>query len=339
MANPKLEFYRFTVTSKEGQRKTFRQFAIDELGAKKSDSNDDIFKHCFKHFVKELEAKHSKDEKKKKTITIVSKNNPYLSKKPTLMTNKKIIAGVINGGPYDKDAIVSDIADKEANEKLGRNKSVLLPYFIMLYLPPEHFEGIFAVHSHSREDSISKIFKGYVAKLFQGKKHDLPEPVAFCPKAFQNEFRQGATIQSMAFSNTYVGDMHEKSPFKANLSQFKIEIIATPQDKSVPISKASEFLDFLKTNVFKWDKSGETKLSGFPEKKFTVKNSVTGNKKIFEWNSKDNEFVPAIYLKDKGITFHNDVPDFEELKKYCIKIFEEIVLREIRPDLNVTKIN
>ncbi|GAL81070.1 hypothetical protein JCM19274_2244 [Algibacter lectus] len=134
--NPKIEFFRIQLKPKSKKKeKTFRDFAIEELRGDAGINNDDAFKLCFNHFISKIQIGHSKNPKHKKTITIISdpKTNPYYSLKPTPNIKKNFISGVLNGGPYDKDAIVSNIADKADNAKLGRDKSILLPYYVFFF--------------------------------------------------------------------------------------------------------------------------------------------------------------------------------------------------------------
>jgi hypothetical protein len=71
-SNPKLEFYRFILKDKDEKKKTFRDFAIEELNGNTSMSNDKIFELCFEHFIKKITTQHAKSEKKKKTITLIA---------------------------------------------------------------------------------------------------------------------------------------------------------------------------------------------------------------------------------------------------------------------------
>jgi hypothetical protein len=255
-SNPKLEFYKFKLNPKDSKSRTFRNFAIEELGADEKVSNDNAFKECFTHFIQTIETKHAKSEKKKKTITIIANaaTNPYLSLKPSPIITKKIIAGVINGGPYDKDAIVSDIADKEDNSKLGRNKSVLLPYFVFVYLPPDHNEGFFAIHSNNSDETVTTIFRSYIANLFAGNNYYKAILEAFCPESFQDEFKDGAIIKNVAFSTTVVDNTLSKDPIKSLLKEYTIRIEATPKSKDISIGEASKVINFFRSKIFKTKK-------------------------------------------------------------------------------------
>jgi hypothetical protein len=45
-----------------------------------------------------------------------------------------------------------------------------------------------------------------------------------------------------------------------------------------------------------------------------------------------------VLLKGR-VKITNDTPDFAELKTYCINIFEDEILKELRPDLDAVKSN
>lgn len=338
-SNPKLEFYKFKLTPKEGKDKTFKDFAISELKADKAITNEEAFKMNFAHFIKAIETKHAKSETKKKTITIISnaKTNPYLASKPSPTVKKNIIAGVINGGPYDKDAIVSDMADKEDNSKLGRNKSILLPYFVFVYLPSDYDEGFFAIHSNSSDESVTIIFRSYISNLFSGLNFNKAILEAFCPLSFQDEFRKGAVIKNVTFSTTVTDNSHSTDPIQKLLSQYNIKIEATPKSKRISINDASKVVDYFKKKMFKTKTDSELKLDEFKDKTLTAKNEVTNKTKVFELEKKDNPFVPIVPLEGR-IKIVNGTPDFEELKTFCMNIFESEILNEIRPDLNATKV-
>lgn len=340
-SNPKLEFYKFHLNSIDGKKKNFRDFVIDELKADKSVSNEDAFKMCFEHFIQTIETKHAKSEKKKKTITIIAnpKTNPYLSSKPTPNIKKQTISGVINGGPYDKDAIVSDIGNKEDNSKLGRNKSILLPYFIFVYLPSDYHQGFFAIHSNSSDESVTAIFRSYISNLFTGKKYNKAILETFCPQSFQDEFKKGAVIKNLTFSTTIIDNTHSTDSIQNLLQEYSIKIEATPKGKgrSIPIGSGQKVIDFFEKKLFKTKKDKELSLQQFTNKKLVVENDITKKTKVFQWDKKDDEFVPTVLLTGR-VKIKDGTPEFGELKDFCHNIFESEILDEIRPDLNAKKV-
>jgi len=334
----KLEFFRFSIKPKKQGHKTFKDFVIDELKAKATISNSDAFKLCFKHFMTSLETDHAKNERHKKTITVIAnpKTNPYLRSKPTMHDDLKVIAGVINGGPYDKDAIVSDITDKEQNSILGRNKSVLTPYFIFIYLPPDHHEGFLAIHSSGSDGTITSIVREYIANLFKGEGYYKAIPEVYCPKSFQKEFRDDAIIKSMTYSTSITENTHGTDALTTILSDYQIKIEVVPKRKKLHMQQAGKMISFFSKKVFGTGNDRKIRLNEFKTKKIHTENAVTKAPKVFEWNSKDNDFIPVVYL-DGRVKLNRGVPDFDDLKKYCLDLFKSEILNELRPDLNATK--
>lgn len=345
MASPKLEFYRFSLNHKESLPKTFRDFAKDELGGKGSMSNGEIFKLCFEHFIKKLTDEHAKSPKKRKTITLIEdeKKNPYLKNKPTLSQETFTLSGVINGGFYDKEAIVSNIGNKQDNDVLNRDKAILLPYFVFAYLPADHFEGFFCVHSNSREDSITDIFRGYITNTFSGNNYNKAVPVSFCPEKFQKEYRDKAVIKEMVFSTTVLNNELSNNPIITSIDGYKVELkiskIAGKDKKKVSLAAKQVVLDFLSNKGFKKG-NGDIDLQNFDRKKVVVEESV-GSKhpKTFALESIEKAFIPVVPIENLNVSISSDtgLPDFDQLKTSCAHLFANEILKEIRPDLYVTK--
>lgn len=340
--NPKIEFFRIKLKSKSKKtEKTFRDFAIDELKGDEQISNDDAFKLCFNHFISKIQTGHSKNAKHKKTITIISnpKTNPYYSLKPNLRIKENIISGVLNGGPYDKDAIVSSIANKSDNSKLGRDKSVLLPYYVFIYLPSDHSEGLIAIHSNSVEETVTHILKRYISNLFSGSNFFQAKLYPYVPQSFQDEFKDGALIKNMTFSSTIIDNTTPSSkPINNILNEYDINIQITPKKTQVSILDSFKLLNFINKMGFTKNDNEDVQLEKFKKKKFTAKNQVTKKEKVFEWNSKDHSFQPTIYLKGR-VNLNDGTPDFKELDELCTNLFEGEIISELRPDLNVSKFN
>jgi hypothetical protein len=252
-----------------------------------------------------------------------------------------ILSGVINGGPFDKEAIVSDIVNKEESETLGRNKAILLPYFIFVYLPVDHFEGFFMVHSYSREDSITDIFRSYVTNIFSGENYNKPIPEIFAPKSFQQDYKDGAVIKNMAFSTTVVDNVLSNDPIQNQFNEYKVEITITPLSKrggeKLSLTHVMKLVDkFTLSKYFNGNKDMEVK--DFKEKKIVVENETTKEPKTFKLDLLDSDFAPKHFLKDYVHINETGTPDFEQLKQHCIELFNNTILKELRPDLNVTTI-
>jgi len=337
--NAKLEFYRFKLNHKKEDFKTFRDFAVEELKAGKTPSDEKVVELCFKHFVQSLKSAYAKDDSIKKKIGFEKKKsiNKHHDKAPTFNTGNYTIYGVINGGPYGRERIISNNDDEDDSTSLGINKSVLMYFFFFAYLPPDHNEGFFMIHSNNRDESITTLFRSYITNIFRGNNFNKAVPEEYCPKSFQDEFKNGARLKNMTFKTSFVDDVHTTDGISQLLQGYDIKIEATPRNKDIPGSSAKEFFDKLASKVF-GTKTKERSLRNFDDTKVVLESDITHSKKTFEWNTKDNDFVPVVYLEGRIQKENSDgTPDFDELKKYCLTIFNDEILPEIRPDLNVSK--
>jgi hypothetical protein len=336
--NPKLEFYKFTLNHKKEKFKTFKDFAIEELSGEKSISNQDAFKLCFTKFMSAFDNDYAKDTKRKKAITVISdaKINLHLDKKPTFNSAKSIIQGVINGGPYGKNRIVSDIGDKNDISTLTSNKTVMFYYYIFVYLPPDHNQGFFMIHSNGSDETVTVIFRDYITNLFKGNNFNKPISEAFCPKSFQDEFMKGAVIKSISFNTPVIDTMHTTDAISNLLKEYNLKIEAIPKNKTISIESAQNVYNFFAKKLFNTGNKG-IELEKFSTKKLHTENDLTKTPKVFEWNTKDLDFVPVVHLNGRVTMVSDETPDFVELKTLCSNIFEDDILKELRPDLYVTK--
>lgn len=340
--NPKLEFYKFKLSPDDDSSfKSFRDFAVEELGLKKNPSDSEVLTACFTKFMKELESGFAKDDKRKKTITLVEdKSNKYHSQKPSLLSTKNVFHGVINGGPYDRASIISDMTDKKKSSSLERTKAVLMYHYIFVYIPANHNEGMFMIHSNASDQNITPIFRDYISNIFSGKAYNKPVPEVFAPKKFQKEFKEDAVVKSFTFATTttVVDSNHTKLGMSNITNDYDIIIKAVPKGKKkTSISDANKIFNLLiKNTSFKTQKE-DIALEAFDRKKMEAINVTSKNPKMFEWNLKDSEFVPVVYLNGRVKMLTDGTPDIDSLKKFCADIFEKNVLKEMRPDLDVTK--
>lgn len=332
----KLEFFRIPLNHKDDSDKTFKDFVKEILHAPKNISDKDAFTKLFEHFMNSPEKDFARNDKLKKVITFIddSSNNIHFNQKPTFNTAKCTISGVISGGRYSDDSILADVTDKKVSKKLKRDNTVLKYYFIFLYFPLDYTEGFAMIHSNNSEDTITNAFRDYVAELFHKGDYKKPTVMKFCPKTFQDEFRNGAVLSSFNFKTTFLNDIVSNDPIIEKSGDYDVSITITPKNKSMDFANniAGKLMSVFSKRKF----SGEAQtkeLSQFDQTHVSVKNQKTNSTKTFEWNTKDNEFLPVVYLKDRVKMTDDGTPDFDDLKRYCSELFKNSILPEIRPDL------
>lgn len=334
---PKLEFFRFPLNHKTDKDKTFKDFAVEELGVDSKLSNKDIFIKLFDYFMNAPEKGFAKNEHLKKVFTWIDDKsiNIHYDKKPSFNSSRYVISGVINGGKYSDDSILSDVTNKKQSQKLKRDNSVLKYFFVFIYIPVDYTEGFMMVHSNNSEDTITNLMRAYVSNLF--KRGDYKKTIIekFCPKSFQDEFRNGATISSINFKTTILNDIPSDDPILYEMDGYDVSITITPKNQTFDFGDlGTRIVDFFSKGSFK----GHLKVNNLKEfKKIKVgtRNANTNSSNTFEWNTKDNDFTPVVYLNDRVKMTDNNTPDFNDLKRYCDDLFNNQILSELRPDLKI----
>ena len=106
---PKLEFYTLRLVSKDLEYKTFRDFAIEELYQRRPSSDAQIMNKLFDHFMNGLVTDIAKGTRIKKQLKLIkTASNKHLDNRPVVDVQKNIIYGVINGGRFGRDGMMSD---------------------------------------------------------------------------------------------------------------------------------------------------------------------------------------------------------------------------------------
>ncbi len=333
---PKLEFYRFKLVSKDEESKTFRDFAIKELYERRINSDDQIMRKLFDYFMNGFVSDISKSRRIKKQLKIIKTDaNIHLDKKPKIDVAKNIISGVISGGRFGRNGMMSDSSVKaeEANA-FGPDKTILQYYYFLLYLPLDYSEGCFIIHSNSKEETITDMFKEYISSLFKKGDFKKMEIFNFCPEILLNEYKDKAIIKSFEFRKTYLGSLYtdEDILVRDQLYDVKIEIIPKGDKiklRDIPLfRKLAHELNFL--NV----RQNPDKLYDFGNKKITVNNPNSKMDRTFEFDDENFNLTPVVYLNEHIEKYNNDdTPDFYELNEYCQSLFQEEILPELRPDL------
>ena len=331
---PKLEFYTLKLVSKDLEYKTFRDFAIEELYQRRPSSDAQIINKLFDHFMNGLVTDIAKDRRIKKQLKLIkTASNKHLANRPVVNVQKNIIYGVINGGRFGRDGMMSDSsANAEDANAFGKNKTILRYYYFLLYLPLDHSEGCFIIHSNSKEETITDMFKVYIERLFKGGNYKRPALNIFCPKSFQEEFQNEAIIKSLEFSNTYRDEVFTDEGMRTYQQLYDVKIEIKPKDGDIPLTAKSKLGNLLRQLGFSRHKHNIDRLTNFDRKKMTLNSPFSKTDRTFDFDDENLNVIPVVYLEGR-INHYNDddTPEFNELNQLCQNLFE--VLPEIRPDL------
>lgn len=344
MANPKLEFFRFKLNHKSGENKTFRQFMLGTGKCTLKQKDSTIFGELYKYFMEAPSKGFAKNESLKKVVTVIGNRgkkiiNKHFDKRPKPEFPSCIISGVVNGGSFGKERILSDLDKKDESGKIRSSQPVLQYYYVFLYLPLDHHEGFMMVHSDSADETITQAMRNYVAALFTQGDYRKPTMTAFVPRHFEEEYKDGAIINSISFTKTDISaQVEDNDPVKESVNEFDVKITLTLKGEKADLSKAVPVRDFFSKRLF-GTKDVHYRLEEFEKCTVSTKNLDTKSTKTFDWNIRDQELRPVVYLNDRVTMEDDGTPNFAALNSYCHQIFEDIIKQDIRPDLNVKRVD
>lgn len=344
MANPRLDFFRFSLKHKSEQVKTFRDFMIENGKCTSRQKDITIFGALYKYFMEAPTKDFATNPSLKKVMTVIPNPkgrtiNSHYDKRPLLHYPDCIISGVVNGGPYGKERILTELSKKDSAGKLTKSQPVLQYYYIFAYLPLDHSEGFLMVHSDSSEESITQFLRNYVSSIFKLGEYQKPVMTAFAPSKFQNEYKNGATISSFSFKKTIVDNQIENDdPIKEIVNDFDVNITVSPKGEKPSLGLAARLKEYFNSKIF-GNQNNHYRLEEFDRCTLHTRNSDTNSTKQFEWNDRDMNLVPVVYLKDRVKILDDGTPEFIELDEFCQKLFKEDILPELRPDKNVERVD
>ncbi len=346
MAYPKLEFFRFSLKHKDEMPRTFREFMLETKKCNNTDTDDEIFSKLYEYFMKKLKQDFAKNDKQKKCMTLIQNPvgktiNKYWDMRPCPQNDKWIIYGIVNGGTYGKERIITDINHKEAADKLDLTQPVLQYYFILAYFPLDSGEGFFMIHTDSAQESISNFARKYISDLFKQDDYLKPQITIFVPKAIQDKFREDAYMTSLSFKKTIIGDrFEENNPIKEELAEYDVSITVKPKKgQNISMTLAERVRAHFIQKMF-GDSQNHHTLEQFEDCKVGAKNDEMKSSKIFRWNSLEAEFAPVVYITEDSVAFNEDgTPNLTALKTFCLDLFENTILQELRMLRNVKRVD
>lgn len=342
MSNPKLEFFRFKLNHKTEVFKTFRDFMVENGKATRRQQDNTIFASLYKYVMERPKDGFEKNESLKKVVTLIPNQqiNKHFGKRPRVEYPSCIISGVMNGGPYGKERILTNLGEKNRVENISSTQPVLQYYYVFLYLPLNHNEGFMMVHSDSAEDTITQAYRKYIADLFKLGDYKKPTMRTFVPKHFRDEYKNGAILQSMTFVNTEISEeVEQDNPMREIVGEYEVRITLTPKGEvKASYGMVERVRDFFLGNRF-GTRTSSRGLDEFGKCTISTKNEETNSSKNIEWNNRDMEILPVVYLKDRVAIGEDGTPVFEALNTFCHDLFTEEILPEIRPDLYVQRVD
>ena len=125
---------------------------------------------------------------------------------------------------------------------------------------------------------------------------------------------------------------------KEIVSDFDVKITVTPKRNKPALEMAGKVKEYFNNKIF-GNLNNNYRLEEFDNCTVQTRNADTNTSKMFEWSDRDIQLVPVVYLKERVTILDDGTPEFEELDKYCEKLFHEDILPELRPDKYVERVD
>jgi hypothetical protein len=321
---PKLEIYNFKLKPhKASEFKTFQDF-INDNGIDVTKTKKDSTHKLFQYVISEIEnGKEYEDKATEKKLRLFNKSKlKALNKGVSMHSENSYFEGIIGGGSYGIERIKIKTADNDTDELIEIGDTIYEPFYILLHTPLDSNKGLLFVQTYA-DEGISKTVRSFVRQIFSGDKYYNAEINAWYPKYLIDQCNAGKEIQKLIYTKTILQNRIATNPLQEEETEFTVKVIITPNSKN-EFSKKNEKGLFGTFSEYAF----KTKLGQFLLKDFKPQVSATTNEfktpRIFDIDGK-NELKPVILLENNGISINKKgTPDFEELKKFCIDLFEKI---------------
>lgn len=342
--NPRVDFYRLKLKpSKRNRFKTFRNFAEDVLLVPHTASDAEAFGKLQDYFMSKLASSIASDDSIKKQVRwLDSEENLYRTYKPRPDYNKNIIWGVLVGGRYGRNGLLVDRSNLDENvdaDAINPSKSVLRYFYFLLYLPLDHNEGCLIIHSNSREESSADIFRSFLGRLFKDNgNYQKLQTAHYCPKYFQDLFKEGAVLKQLQFSDSYIDkELNANGIVNAESDKlYDIKFSITPHTERATFDNAIGVARTLMKKIGYLFEGNVKYLIDANTSKITVENPVTKKNQTFSLDTDDIKLCPAIDVSSilsDGDFEEDGTPKIDILHEKILYIFQNEVLAELRPDL------
>lgn len=313
--NVRLEVFKFYLNPRKTYKgtKTFRDLFLKKTGSPGTISNDDLFTSFFIFFVTTLDTEYKVI--RNKAFTLINDSN-----QTNFQTTNTIIYGQLEGGPLGEGKTRRALANKTKGNSLNGNV-INDKYFFYMYTPMNSNFGYIMFQIYSQESIRFEFFNTIFKDIFSFSPHYvMPNIEPLIPQNIKDEFRYGAKVKELKFSETMLSNQIDQSTSFTSINEsYKIEVIITPVRGDVRMGVLETMVRPFATKVF----NGIT-LNHFDKKKVVIQNAATKKNATFEMDG-TGDIMPRIYLKGRIGISDFGVPDFGELKTYCDEILTSLI--------------
>ena len=289
----------------------------------KADTNpiDDqiLFLDIFKKFIYLLDTEEMyKDSSNQKCMTINQADVDRIDVNANIIphADKFIIEGKIEGGSFGRKRNKISTANKTDKSEVKEKDAITDYFYFMIYTPLYSDKSIMFIHSYS-DNNIDNIVKKFL-RSFLSHTDVFGEPAIkrFIPKEIIADFKSEATVSSLTFSTDIPSESLLDKTYKTKAQNFNVTIKITPIGNEFTIDEFEKTLEPIQKASF-----SNFTIGLFNKKRGSLRDTSTNKTSPFELDTFN--IKPSITLS-KYISIKNDESDFDEIKKYCFTLLENI---------------
>lgn len=326
--NPKLEIFQVYLKPLARTENTFRKFVECKTNATyEADTQYSfIFTELFRIFIECIDTDvFIRNEHSKKAFTAYD-TRPVDERGATIHPHSRhsVIEGTIEGGKYGSVRNKSTIINKAEKEHIDKPTIILDKFYFSLYCPLHNNLGILMIQSYST-DTISDIFTKFIESFFECTGFFRKAKVTkFIPQSIVDEFKNNGIVKSFSYSRKELAQNMAPQAITVEEDELTIKITIESK-KGIPRGFLANW-----RNVLGMKKFNEHELRNFIEQKAVLQNKNTEKKATFDI-SRAVDIKPIIYLNDLIDLTDEGIPNFEQLKEYCLTLLFQTIIPEIEP--------
>ena len=323
--NPKLNVYVVALNPRDKETApTYRDYFKSKYSCNGVTSDKQLLERFFKDFLNTIgTADFRKDVKNKKVIGVSEYNAQNEETSITLLSNKHVIHGFIDGGQYGIKRAYANMNRKNEKKDLDVDQVVLDKFYLCLCTPLNSAYGFLFIQSYT-EVSVQNPVIRFVKDLLNYKEEYYNVLIwPYVPKQFVEKFKKNSTVRMFTYrSKIGVSDVMRDNKVVLRGQAFEVEVIIKPTEDEFPIGADTTQIIAEELGEKEFDGIG---LSEYKSRKVFVKDS-NGRNANYDIVKDINSLRPTIYLEDEGVCVDKDTgqPDFEEIKQYVLGLLEEV---------------
>lgn len=323
--NPKLNVYVVTLNPKDkSSNPTYRDLFRTKYAVNTQVSDADVKKLFFKDFLNTIGTNtYRKDQKNKKVIGVSEYDNASHNSSLSLLSDRDVIEGIIDGGQYGVLRALANVDDKENKTTLAADNAVLDKFYICLCTPYNSKYGFLFIQSYT-EMSIQEPIYSFIRDVLKYDEEYFAVRIEpFVPQKFVNKYKETATIRMFSYrSKIGVSSVMRDNQTLLRSQAFNVEVKITPiEDHFTPDTVS---LEALKQALAAKEFDG-VELGDYESQKIHVSDNNNHNAH-FDITKDIQSIKPTIYLVDEGVEVNQETgqPVFSQIKTFVLSLLEEV---------------